>query len=96
VLLSFFLNILATEVFLNRLLRRVHLSLSRTISLIHCSHFFLSKVEEVVWGDESGIGVLFGLVVVFCGGRGIRIGDMEQDVFLGSNCGLVAATVTST
>jgi len=48
VLLFFFLNILVTEVFLNRLLRRVHLSLSQTMSLIHSSCFFLSKVKEVV------------------------------------------------
>jgi len=48
VLLSFFLNILATEVFLNRLLSKVHLSLSQTMALIHSSCFFLSDVEEMV------------------------------------------------
>jgi len=100
VLLSFFLNILATEVFLNRLLRRVHLSLSRTISLIHCSHFFLSDMEEVVWGEESGVGVLFGLVVVFdffCGGSGVGVGDMKWNVFrfCGGNGCLVAAALAS-
>jgi len=100
VLLSFFLNILATEVFLNRLLKRVHLSLSRTMSLIHSSRFFLSDVEEVVWGEESSIGVLFGLVVTFCffnGSRGVRIGDVKWNVFRfcwGNGC-FVAATLTS-
>jgi len=48
VLLSFFPNILVTEVFLNWLLRRVHLSLSLTMSLMHSSRFFLSDVDEVV------------------------------------------------
>ena len=100
VLLSFFLNILATEVFLNRLLRRVHLSLSRTMSLIHSSRFFLSDVEEVVWGEESGVSVLFGLVVIFRffdGSRGVGIGDMKWDVFrfCGGNGRFIAATLAS-
>jgi len=99
-LLSFFLNILATEVFLNRLLRRVHLSLSRTISLIHSSCFFLSDMEEVVCGEESGVGVLLGLIVVFCffnGNGGVRIGDVKWSIFcfLGGNGCFVAATLAS-
>jgi len=64
------------------------------MSLIHSSRFFLSDVEEVVWGDESGIGVGFGLIVfdLFCGSEGVRVGDVEWNVFrfLGS-----AATVAS-
>jgi len=102
VLLSFFLNILATEVFLNRLLRRVHLSLSPTMSLIHSSCFFLSDVEEVVWGEESGIGVLLGLIVVFCffnGSRGVGIGDVKWNVFRflgGIGCFVAAALASST
>ena len=82
-MLSFFLNILATEVSLNLLVRSVHLSLSLIMSLIHSLHFFLSNVEEVFSTEESSIGILFGLIVVFCffcGGRGIRIGDVEQGV----------------
>jgi len=62
--------------------------------LIHSSRFFLSDVEEVVWGDESGVGVGFGLIVFnfFCGSEGVWVGDMEWNVFrfLGS-----AATVAS-
>ena len=99
-LLSFFLNILVTEVFLNRLLRRVHLSLSLTMSLIHSSCFFLSDVEKVVWGEESSVGVLFRLVVVFdffCGGNGVGIGDVKWNVFrfLGGIGCFVAATLAS-
>jgi len=102
VLLSFFLNILATEVFLNRLLRRVHLLLSRTMSLIHSSCFFLSDMEEVVCGEESSIGVLFGLVVVFDffdGGKGVGVGDVKWNVFCffgGNGCLIVAASASST
>jgi len=62
--------------------------------LIHSSRFFLSDVEEVVWGNKSGIGVGFGLIVFdfFCGSEGVRVGDVEWNVFrfLGS-----AATVAS-
>jgi len=99
-LLSFFLNILVTEVFLNRLLRRVHLSLSQTMSLIHSSHFFLSDVEKVVWGEEPSVGVLLGLVIVFCffdGSRGVGIGDVEWNVFCfcGGSGRLIAATFAS-
>jgi len=99
VLLSFFLNIFATLMFLNLLLSRVHLSLSRTMVLIHSSHFFLSDMEEVVWGEESGVGVRFGLTVfgVVCRGKGVGIGDMKWNVFrfLGGNGCLVAATLAS-
>jgi len=99
-LLSFFLNILATDVFLNGLLRRVHLSLSLTMSLIHCSHLFLSNVEEVFWVEESGVGVLFGLVVIlcfFCRSRGVGVGDVEWGILwcLGGTGCLVTAAVTS-
>jgi len=98
VLLSFFLNILATVVFLNLALKIVHLSLSLVMSLIHSSRFFLGDVEEVVWVKESSVGVLFGLIVIFCffcGGRGIGVGDMEWDVFwyLGGRCCFIAAIV---
>jgi len=82
---------------LNLLLNMVHLSLSWVISLIHSSRFFLSDMEEVVWGDESGIGVLLGLVVVFCffsGVNGVGVGDMEWDVFRFVGC-FVAATFAS-
>jgi len=93
-LLSFFLNIFATATSLNLLLRKVHLSLSRTMVLIHSSRFFLSNVEEVVWGDKSSIGVGFGLIVFnfFNGSGGVWVGDVEWNVFhfLGS-----AATVAS-
>jgi len=62
--------------------------------LIHSSRFFLSDVEEVVWGDESGVGVGFRLIAFnfFCGGEGVWVGDVEWNVFrfLGS-----AATVAS-
>jgi len=99
VLLSFFLNILATLMFLNLLLRKVHLSLSRTIVLIHSSRFFLSDVEEVVWGEESGVGVRFGLAIfgVVCRGEGVGIGDVKWSIFrfLGGNSCLVAATLAS-
>jgi len=61
---------------------------------MHSSRFFLSDVEEVVWGDESGVGVGFGLIVFnfFCGSEGVWVGDVEWNVFrfLGS-----AATVAS-
>jgi len=100
VLLSFFLNVLATEMALNLLVKRVHLSLSLTMSLIHSSCFFLSDMEEVVWGKESGVGVLFGLVVILCffdRSRGVRIGDIEWGLFwsLRGSCCFVAATVAS-
>ena len=100
VLLSFFLNILATEVFLNRLLRRVHLSLSQTMSLMHSSRFFLSDMEEVVCREEPSIGVLFGLVIVFDffdGGKGIGVGDVKWNVFhfCGCNGCLIDATLAS-
>ena len=96
VLLSFFLNIFATMMSLNLLLRKVHLSLSRTMVLIHSSRFFLGDVEEVVWGEESGVGVCFGLAIfdVVCRGEGVGIGDMEWNNFrfLGGNDCFVAAT----
>jgi len=64
------------------------------MSLIHSSRFFLSDVEEVVWGKESGIGVVLGLIVFdfFNGSERVRVGDMEWKVFrfLGS-----AATAAS-
>ena len=100
VLLSFFLNILATVTSLNLLLKMVHLSLSLIISLIHSSCFFLSNVEMVFWVEESGVGVLLGLVVIsclFCRIRGVGVGDMEWDLFwfLRDSCCFVAATLTS-
>ena len=60
--------------------------------MIHSSRFFLSDMEEVVWGDESGVGVGFGLIVFFCGSERVWVGDVEWNVFrfLGS-----AATVAS-
>jgi len=61
---------------------------------MHSSCFFLSDVEEVVWGNESGVGVGFGLIVfdLFCGSKGVWVGGVEWNVFrfLGS-----AATVAS-
>jgi len=61
---------------------------------MHSSRFFLSDVEEVVWGDKSSVGVGFGLIVFnfFCGSEGVWVGDVEWNVFrfLGS-----AATVAS-
>jgi len=61
---------------------------------MHSSRFFLSNVEEVVWGDKSSIGVGFGLIVFnfFCGSEGVWVGDVKWNVFrfLGS-----AATVAS-
>jgi len=61
---------------------------------MHSSRFFLSDVEEVVWGNKSGVGVGFGLIVFnfFCGSEGIWVGNVEWNVFrfLGS-----AATVAS-
>jgi len=51
-------------------------------------------MEEVVWGNESSVGVGFGLIVfdLFCGSEGVWVGDVEWNVFrfLGS-----AATVAS-
>jgi len=48
----------------------------------------------VVWRDESGVGVGFGLIIFdfFCGSEGVWVGDVEWSVFrfLGS-----AATVAS-
>jgi len=62
--------------------------------LIHSSRFFLSDVEEVVWGDKSSVGVGFRLIVFnfFNGSKGVWVGDVEWNVFrfLGS-----AATVAS-
>jgi len=62
--------------------------------LIHSSRFFLSDVEEVVWGNKSGVGVDFGLIVFdfFCRSEGVWVGDVEWNIFrfLGS-----AATVAS-
>jgi len=63
------------------------------MSLVHSSHFFLSDVEEVVWGNKSGVGVLFRLIVIFCffdGGKGVGVGDMEWDDFR-----FIAATLAS-
>jgi len=64
------------------------------MSLMHSSRFFLGDVEEVVWGNESGVGVGFGLIAFgfFCRGEGVWIGDVKWNVFrfLGS-----AATVAS-
>jgi len=100
VLLSFFLNVLATVMSLNLFLKRFHLSLSRVISLMHSSHFFLSDVEEVFSTEESGIGVSFGLVVIFCffsRGRGVRVGNVKRNIFHflgGSDCS-IAATIAS-
>jgi len=64
---------------------------------MHSSRFFLSNVEEVVWGDESGVSVLFGLIVVFCffdGSEGVGVGDVKWNVFRFVGC-LVAATLAS-
>ena len=61
---------------------------------MHSSRFFLSDVEEVIWGDKSIIGVGFGLIVFdfFCGSEGVWVGGVEWNVFrfLGS-----VATVAS-
>jgi len=61
---------------------------------MHSSRFFLSDVEEVVWGDKPSVGVGFGLIVFnfFCGSEGVWVGNVEWNVFrfLGS-----AATVAS-
>ena len=98
-LLSFFLNILATEIFLNLLLRKVHLSLSLIISLIYCSRFFLSDMEEVFLTEESGVGVCFRLIVVLCvfrGGEGVGIGDVEWNVFHFVGCFVAATCASST
>jgi len=78
------------------------LSLSRTMSLIHSSRFFLSDMEEVVCREESGVGILLGLVIVFCffnGSRGVGIGDVKWNIFRflgGSGCLVVAASASST
>jgi len=100
VLLSFFLNVLVTVMALNLLVKRVHLSLSRTMALMHSSRFFLSDMEEVVWGEKSGISVLLGLVVISCffnGTKGVGVGDMKWNVFrfFGGNGCFVAATLAS-
>jgi len=64
------------------------------MSLVHFSRFFLSNIEEVVWGDKSSVGVGFGLIVFnfFNGSGGVWVGGVEWNVFrfLGS-----AATVAS-
>ena len=70
------------------------------MSLIHCSHFFLSDVEEVFPTEKSSVSILFGLVVVFCffdGSRGVGVGDMKWNTFrfLGGNGCFVAATLAS-
>jgi len=54
----------------------------------------------VVWVEESGVGVCFRLVVIFCffcGGRGVRIGDVEWGLFwfFGGRCYFVTATLAS-
>jgi len=86
--------------FLNLLLRRVHLSLSLIMLLTHSSRFFLSDVEEVFSTEESSVSVCFGLVVVFCffgGSKRVRVGDVEWNVFrfLSGNGCSVAATLAS-
>jgi len=51
----------------------------------------------MVWGNESSIGVLLGLVIIFCffdRGRGVGVGDMEWNVFCFTGC-FVAATLAS-
>jgi len=67
--------------------------------LIHSSRFFLSDMEEVVWGEESGVGVCFGLVIfgVICRGEEVGIGDVKWNIFrfLGGNGCFVAATFAS-
>jgi len=99
VVLSFFLKVFATVISLNLFLRKVHLLLSRTMSLMHSSRFFLSDVEEVVWGKESGVGVRFGLAIfgVVCRSEGVGVGDVKWNIFrfLGGNGCLVAATLAS-
>jgi len=70
------------------------------MSLMYCLRFFLSDVEEVVWGEESGIGVLLGLIVVFCffnGSKGVGIGDVKWNVFhlFGGNGCFITATFAS-
>jgi len=73
------------------------LALSQTMVLMHSSCFFLSNVEEVFWGDKSGIGVLLGLVIVFCffdGSRGVGVGDVKWNVFCFTGC-FVSATLAS-
>jgi len=67
--------------------------------LMHSSCFFLSDVEEVVWGEESGVGVRFGLAIfgVVCRSEGVRIGDVKWNIFRflrGNGC-FVAATLAS-
>jgi len=68
--------------------------------LRHSSCFSLSDVEKVVWAEESGFGVLFGLTVVlcfFCGSEGVGVGDVKWSVFrfLGGNGCSFAATLAS-
>ena len=67
--------------------------------LMHSSRFFLSDVEEVVEREESGFGVCFGLTVfgIFCGGKGVGVGDMKWSIFhfFGGNGCFVAATFAS-
>jgi len=87
-------------VLLNLLLREVHLSLSRIMVLIHSSRFFLRDMEEVVRGEESSVGVCFGLIIFgfFCRGEGVGVGDVEWNNFRflgGSGC-LVAAAAAKT
>ena len=69
------------------------------MSLIHSSRFFLSDVEEVFWGDKSGVSVGFRLTVFdfFCGSERVRVGNVEWNIFhffSGSSC-FIAATVAS-
>ena len=55
----------------------------------------------MVWGDESGVGVGFGLVVVFGffdRGKGIGIGDVKWNVFRflnGNGCSFAATLASS-
>jgi len=57
-------------------------------------------MKEVFSTEESGVGVLFGLVIILCffWGRGIGIGNVEWDVFwfLGGRYCFVATTVANT
>jgi len=68
---------------------------------MHSSRFFLSDMEEVFSTEESGICVMFGLVVIFnffCGGNGVGVGDVECDHFWflrGVCCFIVAAVASS-
>jgi len=53
----------------------------------------------VVWGEESGSGVCFGLVIfgVICRDEGVGVGDVKWNSFrfLGGNGCFVAATLAS-